>query len=94
MTVVEATAPTKAAPATGAKSDGADEAESLLDRAQKFYQASALAEGHEAELGEAQSLLEQAGEILETLPEDNPRTRELRTRWSQLQQDVTRASGF
>jgi hypothetical protein len=85
----------KAAPAgAGGGGSPAADTEELLDRAEELYRTSALAEGRLDELGEAQRLLGQAGEILETLPAEDPRTRELRVRWSQLQQDVTRAAGF
>jgi hypothetical protein len=94
VTVMEAKPAPKAAPPGDGKSDGAAEVEGLIERADELYQSSALAEGRDAELGEAQNLLEQASEILETLPENDPRTKELKIRWSQLRQDVSRASNL
>jgi hypothetical protein len=90
-------APLPAAPVPGDGGDAgasAKEVADLLERANELYQSSALEEGRVGELEEAKRLLEEAGVILETLPEDDPGTRELRRRWSELRQDVSRASGF
>jgi hypothetical protein len=65
-----------------------------LEEADRLLKSSAGVEGREGEIQQAQKILGEAQAILETIPRDDSRVKELNIRCAQLRQDASRVSNL
>ena len=91
---VSRTAPAPGAAAREAEEKAYREAQELVQQAAEIYQNSAGKEGTEVKILEAKKMLHEAQELIEQLPREEPRIRDLRNRLTQLSVDLSRVSTF
>ena len=70
------------------------EAAQQISQAEALYRAAAGKEGKEEDIEEAKRRLQRAQAILEDLPQDDPKVRELRIKRQQLHEDLIKVSNL